>query len=444
MSMAVLQRAAHPFRRFPPLVHLGARLTKKASYLAGLRCIIAFFTPLIIGVSLGDASKIFPLALASGMIALGDPQGSRERRTCAMLAEIFGGVLSLCAGELLGKSIVGSVVFACALAYVTGMLCEFGMAGMRTGVFISSMGFIGAASSAAGSLLHPLDILGGGLLPLILGMAFFYRGFWQRKHFATHLRDFRHHYKEHLLLKTPIGRHALRMAIAAGMGVSMGHFVGVTQGTWAGMASIGLLAPSSPVFYQRSLTYMTSVTLATLVGFILITFIHNISVQIVLIAILLFLTATLRGADYATFAFLNALFYIIVVMLVSGVGGADLLKMRLIGSALGAIFTVVICALTLPARERIALLAWMGLPLPVNTHIDDPVMARIRLEQVLTSVYHHQTAGVSEHLLEAFHDISNRYLFGIGDDVAENEQDESDDLISYDEDHLPDLKLHPW
>lgn len=433
--------ATYPLRKLSAWAHLPARFTKAASYLAGLRCLISFFLPLGIGACLGDVSQIFPLALASGMVALGDPQGSRERRTIAMLAEIFCGILSLSAGEVLGKSVLGSVLFACALAFLTGLLCEFGMAGMRTGVFISSMGFIGAASSATGSLLQPMDILGGGLIPLILGMAFFYRGFWQRKHFVTHLKDFRTHIVNHLLLKTPIGRHALRMTIAAGLGVSIGHFVGVAQGTWAGMAAIGLLAPSSPVFYQRSLTYMLSVTFATLVGFALITMVHQIYLQMTLVAILIFFTATLRSADYATFAFLNALFYIIVIMLVTGVGGPDLLKMRLIGSALGTISTVGVCALTLPARERIALLAWMGLPLPVDAHIDDPLMARIRFEQVLLSIYHHQGAGVSEHLLDAFRDVSRFHLFG---HVHTADNDEAPNASDDEEQNLFDLRIHPW
>ena len=64
-------------------------------------------------------------------------------------------------------------------------------------------------------------------------------------------------------------------------------------------------------------------------------------------------------------------------------GGPGLLIDRLYGVCIGILVAMAIAALTLPARERLGLLASMGLPLPLNEHIDDPYLARIRFEQVI-------------------------------------------------------------
>lgn len=353
------------------------------TWLTALRCLISFLIPLFFGAALGHFENAFSIALASGMVALADPRGSIQRRGVTLFASIFGGTLSLMVGTLAASSLELTLLFACLAAFGFGLMCEFGTAGLRCTFFVTSTYLMGAAGGISGSALKPIDILLGGLLPLILAFVFFSRGFWQRKHFSTRVFDFRKHFLTHLMMKTPIGRHAYRTLAAVGLAICIGGLLGHMQTTWATMSVMALLFPASPLVYKRGIRYILSTIFAVLVSFAVITLVHNIVIQAIVVAFGIFATAAARSSNYAAYSFMNALFYILVTMLVTGVGGPGLLIDRLYGVCIGILVAMAIAALTLPARERLGLLASMGLPLPLNEHIDDPYLARIRFEQVI-------------------------------------------------------------
>lgn len=358
------------------------------TWLTAIRVLVCFVAPLVVGALMGQFENSFPVGLASGMIALADPRGSNERRSFTLFAAIIGGTIFLIVGRLVAGHLLGVLGLCCWLGFSMGMLENFGMSGVRAGFFWISAAFMGSTSYGMDPLITTLDIWSGGLWAICVALTFFKTPSWQRKTFIRRFKDFKLNIKNELLMLTPIGRMSYRIMIAAGISVVVTYLFGLGNPEWAAASAMALFFPLSPVIYKRGARFMIATTLAIVICFVFITYVKNLVAIAIFVGVALFVSTAMRETNYATFSFTNTIFYVLVIMLASGVGGVDLLKLRLINVALGLVIALIIASLTLPARERIALLVEMDLPLPAKEHIDDPVFARIRAEQVIQSLYH--------------------------------------------------------
>lgn len=358
------------------------------TWLTAIRVMVCFITPLLVGALLGDFENAFPIGLSSGMIALADPRGSTERRSLTLFAAIIGGAILLNVGHLVAGHLIGVLILCCFLGFSMGMLENFGMSGVRAGFFWISAAFMGSTAYGTDPLISTMDIFSGGLWALCVALTYFKTPSWQRKTFKRRWLDFKLNLKNELKMLTPIGRMAYRIMIATGIAVSVTYLLGLNNPEWAAAAAMALFFPLSPFIYKRGARFIIATTMAIVICFIFITYVKNLVAIAIFVGVMLFVSTAMRETNYAAFSFTNTIFYVLVIMLGSGVGGVDLLRLRLINVAIGLAVALVIASLTLPARERIALLVEMDLPLPAKEHIDDPIFARIRAEQVIQSIYH--------------------------------------------------------
>lgn len=363
------------------------------TWLTAIRVLFCFISPLIVGSLIGHFDHAFGIALASGMTAVTDPRGSSERRSVTILGATFGGVIFLTIGHLVAGNILGVFALCLFLGFSMGMVNNFGMAAVRAGYFWITSSFMGSTSVGIEPLINQYDILAGGIWALMMALTFFKTPSWQRKTLATRLRDCRHNFLLDLTMRTPIGRMAYRIMISAGIAVVLVYLLGRSHAEWAAAAAIALYFPLSPVLYKRGARFIIATILAIIVCFIFITSTKSLFAQAIFVGATLFISTAMRETNYAAFAFTNTIFYVLVIMMASGVGGVPLLTARLTNVALGLGVALLVALLTLPARERLALLVEMDLPLPAAESIDDPVFARIQAHQLIEKMYHPHSAG---------------------------------------------------
>lgn len=387
------------------------------TWLTAVRVLLSFLTPLIISTSLSllieglHTKDLFGAALAAGMIALADPRGSTERRSVTILGAVLGGLVFYFFGLMVSGHVIGIVALCSAVGFCVGYLGNFGMAGVRAGFFWMSVAFMSSTSSADTQLIHAPDILSGGALCLVMALAFFRTPSWQRKTLKTRLKDARINLINDLLMRTTVGRMAYRSMIAAGLSVICVYLLGLNRAEWAAACCIALYFPKSAVIYKRGLRLLISSFLAVVICFFYISYIHNFYITALLVGFLLFMATGLRETNFAGFVLANTMFLVLVIMLGSEIGGVDLLRIRLTNVALGVCIGLMVAMLSLPARERLAILVHFRLPLPENEHIDDPHLAHLHGELLFEKLMQLSHSSL-EHVHEGLEHVTHRWLEG--------------------------------
>lgn len=387
------------------------------TWLTAVRVLLSFLTPLLISSTLSlfiegaHTKDLFGAALSAGMLALADPRGSTERRSITILGAVSGGLFFYFFGQLASGHVIRTVILCSSIGFFAGYLGNFGMAGVRAGFFWMSMAFMSSTASATTRLIHFPDILSGGALCLVMALAFFRTPSWQRKTLKTRLKDARINFLNDLRMKTTVGRMAYRSMIATGLSVIIVYLLGLSRAEWAAACCISLYFPKSAVIYKRGLRLLISSFLAVVTCFFYISYLHNFYITALLVGFLLFMATSLRETDYAGFVLANTMFFVLVIMLGSEVGGVDLLRIRLTNVALGVCVGLMVAALSLPARERLAILVHFRLPLPKDERIDDPHLSHLHGEvlfEKLIQLSHNSIEQVHEHLEH----VSHRWLEG--------------------------------
>lgn len=367
------------------------------TWITATRVLLLFAIPLLLGAALGKFDDALSIALASGMLALADPRGSIENRSITVLSACLIGAVMLSVGSFIGSYQLGMVFLACLMGFMQGMLNNFGTAGVRAGFFVISCTFMGVSSGTGASTITHMDILSSGVWCVAVALLFFESKPNTRRSFPNQVSDMLANLKNELCMKTPIGRMAYREMIAAGLAVIVIFLLGRNNPEWAATAALALYWPTSPVLYKRGIRFVLATLLAVILCFVFITFVKNLYLLAVFVGLFLFATTAMRESNYAAFSFTNTIFYILIIMLASGVGGIDLLSARIINVVIGISIALIVAMFTLPAKERIALLYEMELPLPLNEHIDDPYLASVRTRQVIAQLY---KPNIIEHLRE--------------------------------------------
>lgn len=358
------------------------------TWLSAVRVLLSFMSPLVVGILCGNYEAAFPIGLTAGMVALADPRGSFERRGVTMLAAIFVGIVTFTIGTLVAPSAVLRLVFAIVLSFGVGIAADFGTAGIRGTFFTMSVGFMASSVGTSEPIINQMTILSGGVAAPLWTFAVFKGGStFQMRSASERVGGFASHLLSHLKMETAVGRHAYRIAISVGLASIVTFMLGMSQYEWAAMAAAALYYPSSPIFYKRGIRFIVSTILAALLGFGFITVVHDTWLISLFVGGLLFLATAMRSANYAFFSLTNTLFYILVIMLSTGVGGWGLLFARIVTVAIGIGVAIAVASFTLPARERIALITEMGLPIPGSMHIDDPAIASLRTREVIDVLY---------------------------------------------------------
>ncbi len=370
------------------------------TWITALRVLILFAIPLLLGALIGKFDDALSIALASGMLALADPRGSIENRSITVLGACIIGAIMLSVGKFVGSYQLGMVFLACAMGFMQGMLNNFGTAGVRAGFFVISCTFMGVSSGTGNPTISHMDILSSGVWCVAMALLFFESKPNTRRSFPNQFSDMLANLKGELLMKTPIGRMAYREMISAGFAVIIVFLLGRNNPEWAATAAIALYWPTSPVLYKRGIRFVLATLLAVILCFVFITFVKDVYLLAIFVGVFLFATTAMRESNYAAFSFTNTIFYILIIMLASGVGGIDLLSARIVNVVIGISVAMIVAMFTLPAKERIALLYEMELPLPLNEHIDDPYLASVRTRQVISQIY---KPNIIEHLREIEH-----------------------------------------
>ncbi len=384
----VLRRVLHEINDVLP------HYAKPDTWLTAIRVLLCFILPLIISTSMSyivegaHMRDLFGAALGAGMIALADPRGSTERRSVTILGSVVGGLIFYSFGRLVAGHMLGVLALCCSIGFCIGYMQNFGMAGVRAAFFWLSSAFMGSTATTTSPLMNHADILAGGVLALIMALSFFKTPSWQRKTLKTRLRDSKHNLLNDLKMATPAGRMAYRIMIASGCAVALVYLLGLSRAEWASASAIALFFPKSSVIYKRGLRYIMSCFIAIILCFLFITYVHNFYILAFSVGLLLFLSTSLREVNYAGFMLCYTMFFVLVIMMGTNIGGVDLLRIRITNVALGLCVGLVVASLTLSARERMCLLVDLHLPLPTKEHIDDPYLAKVRAHQVISQVFH--------------------------------------------------------
>ncbi|MDO5044595.1 MAG: FUSC family protein [Coriobacteriia bacterium] len=395
--MASLKQQAAIKYDFGQLGDIIPRYKSPKTWITSIRVTLLFTIPLLFGALLGQFNDAFTLALASGMLALADPRGSTERRSVTILFAAGMGTIMISVGQFLGNFQLGILILASALGFMMGMLNNFGTSGVRSGFFITTCSFMGATGGTLGPLLSWQDILPAATWCLAVALLFFQTKPIQKRSLKNRLLDFRLNIVAQLKMKTPIGRMAYREMIAAGLSVIAILLMGRNNPEWAATAALALFWPTSPVLYKRGARFIIATIIAVIISFFIITLVSDLRFIAGFVGLALFSTTAMRETNYAAFSFTNTLFYILMIMLASGVGGIAILGERLFNVFVGISIAMIVATFTLPAKERLALLYEMDLPLPLSEHIDDPFLARLRTRQVISGLYR---SDIVLHLLE--------------------------------------------
>lgn len=362
------------------------------TWLTAVRVLLCFVFPLSISTFLSfflpevHVRDLFGAALAGGMVALADPRGSTERRSVSILGAIFGGLLFYALGRLVAGHLIG-VVFMCALlGFSIGYMQNFGMAGVRSAMFWMSSAFMGSTATTTSPVVSYLDILSGGLFALLMALTFFKTPSWQRKTLITRLKDSKSNLFNDLRMATPVGRMAYRIMIASAGAVIIVYLLGLSRAEWASASAISLFFPKSTVIYKRGARNILACFLAVVACFLFITYVRNFYILALVVGVLLFLATALREVNYAAFMLSYTMFFVLVIMMGTNIGGVDLLRIRLTNVAIGLVVGLIVASLSLSAKERLTILVQLHLPLPTNEHIDDPYLAQIRTGQLLRAL----------------------------------------------------------
>jgi|GEM_PF-2457129 len=333
-----------------------------APWILGVRSALVFLIPLVIGLVSGDMLFYLQLAICGGALAMADPGGSFDRRAFTLLATgLFCAGLFAVAQQVAGSP-VASTVFIALTVFAVGFTPEFANPGIRGGFLVASVAIIGTAQddammgmfSVTGFLYAtPLVILLTSRLPTNDGT---YRTIFQNLEESWRIRVFVRHLAQHLLCRTAISRHALRMAVASFMAVNFSELLGLGHPEWAAIASVVLLHPTAPTFRSRASALFTGTLLGCGIGTAVLMLADSWVVSLLLVCVSLVLATPFRHVDYAAYVTMYSVFFIASLSLVTDDLASELSLLRVADTLVGVACSLLVLRFSMIEPEHHALM----------------------------------------------------------------------------------------
>lgn len=334
------------------------------TWMPGLRVLLAFYIPMLLGQAIGRPGLLVPVGIGAGMLALVDPMGSTVRRVVTIGATTLASAAVFAVGASVGQIAPLTIVLMFAVVYLAGLSVELGGAGLRSGLWIVTAAIFGISNtgitpgyfSSAGMLL-------GGLWALYLAAVPFRNEERPLRRIISHqsvremtlprLRGLLASLPDHLMLRTALGRHALRMASAAALALSISYLLGRPTVGWIAGATIAVLHPQVRLFRARSTSLFIATALGAGVAFVLAMLTSDAAIMLVLVAPVIFLAANLRTVDYGAWIALYSTFNLVMLFITTG-NGADamLISDKLLDTLIGAAIALIVAWATFPYSER--------------------------------------------------------------------------------------------
>lgn len=346
------------------LASAAPRYEKPRTWVPGLRVLLAFFTPMLLGLASGRPGLFVPIGVGAGMLALVDPMGGSIRRAVVIGATTLASALVFQLGALVGTFPPLAVVLMFAVVYAAGLSTELGSAGVRSGLWIVTAVVFGISNSGInpGYFSAP-GILIGGAWALFLALVPFrneqaalselisrdkIEAYAQWR--VSRLRDDLPH---HFALRTALGRHALRMASATALGLTLSYLLERPTVGWIAGATVAVLSPQVRLFRMRSASLFIGTALGVAAAWAVARSGLDVTGMLFVSAPLIFMAANLRSVDYASWVTLYSAFNLVMLFVSTGNGtDAALLSTKLIDTALGATIALVVAGVTFPRSER--------------------------------------------------------------------------------------------
>lgn len=333
-----------------------------APWILGIRSALVFLIPLGIGFATGQDMFYLQLAICGGALAMADPGGSFDRRGFTLLVTGLSCAALFALAQVVSGNAVATTVFIALTVFGVGFTPEFANPGIRGGFLAASVAIIGTAQedammgmfSVAGFMYAtPLVILLTSRLPTNDGT---YQVIYQNLEESWRIRVFARHLVQHLLCRTAVSRHALRMAVASFMAVNFSELLGLGHPEWAAVASVVLLHPTAPTFRSRASALFTGTLLGCGVGAAVVMLADSWVVSLVLVCVALVLATPFRHVDYAAYVTMYSVFFIAALSLVTNDLASELGILRIADTLVGVGCSLLVLRFSMVESEHHALM----------------------------------------------------------------------------------------
>lgn len=346
------------------LVSAAPHYEKPPTWLPGLRVLLAFYAPILLGLAIGRPGLLVPVGIGAGMLALVDPMGSTVRRTVTIGATTLASAGVFAVGATVGQIAPLTIFFMFVVVYIAGLSVELGGAGLRSGLWIVTAAIFGISNTGiTPGYFSATGILFGGLWALFLAAVPFRNEELPlseiisresvRSMTLPRLRGLFDSLPDHLMLRTALGRHALRMSSSAALALSVSYMLGRPTIGWIAGATIAVLNPQVRLFRARSTSLFIGTALGAGVAFLLAMMTSSVTVMLVLVAPVLFLAANLRTVDYGAWITLYSTFNLVMLFVTTGNGSdALIISNKLLDTLIGLAIALLVAWATFPYSER--------------------------------------------------------------------------------------------
>lgn len=346
------------------LVSAAPRYQRPPSWIPGLRVLLAFYTPLLFGYAIDRLSAFIPVAIGAGILALVDPLGSTPRRAMTITLTTLAGALAFSIGAAVGESALLAIAFIFVAVWASGIATGFGFSGLRAGLWTISVAIFGISNAGLSQgLFSTVGILAGGAWALFLALGPFRNEIGPLVNILNRpalmrmaeppLRDLMSRARDHLNLKTALGRHAVRMAATAALGLTISFMLGRPIVGWIAGAATLVTNPSVRSLRQRGLAVLIGALLGSAIAWSIETFAASTSIALLVAAPLLFFGANLRAVDFSTWTTLYTAFNLTAFFVAGGwSGNLAIYSGKILDTLIGVGLAVLVGWATFPYDER--------------------------------------------------------------------------------------------
>ncbi|HEX4663113.1 MAG TPA: FUSC family protein [Terriglobales bacterium] len=177
----------------------------------------------------------------------------------------------------------------------------------------------------------------------------------------TRVRDDLARLRANLTLESPAFRHAVRLAVTLGIGVVMARAISARRSYWLPMTICLVLKPEFTVTFSRGLLRMGGTIAGLLLSTALFHFLRPaIAMEVILVAIFVFLVRWIGPANYGIFA-INVSALVVLLIAFTGVAPQEVIIVRGLMTLLGGVTALAAYAVwpTWEARRSSEVLAQM-------------------------------------------------------------------------------------
>lgn len=320
--------------------------------LPGLRVLLALYAPLLLGMAIARPHNLVPVAVGALMGALVDPGCSTQRRALTITATALLGSIAFAVGDLAGQVPALAVAFVTLVAFASGFAPEFGAAGIRGSLYVVTSALLGVASTGVnpGFITAP-GLLLGGAWALLLAVGPFRQQGAPVCGPVLRARRLTDNLREHLMLRTAIGRHAARTAVVVGFAMSLSFALQRPAISWIAGAAIAVLHPRASAHGVRGVRLVTGTLVGGIAAVLLADALGPTSVLLLALAPALFLSVSLRAVDYVAYTIASTAFMLALSAFTMRMGWG-LFDARIVDTALGVTLALTVARFTMPLGER--------------------------------------------------------------------------------------------